>query len=89
MLRKTHLTHMNRILQSNWRVWLAITSVRVQCDPATICELRDALNRRRDMRIENDRLARAVAQEVERDVRTWGKIERTHGELTRAALATL
>jgi hypothetical protein len=68
------------IAQTNARLWAAVLSVRLQGrNPATMCEVRDALNARRRQRapIPESALAR-WRNEHDRQMRTWGKIEEPH-----------
>ncbi len=76
------------LVASNYRVQVAILTVRILGrSPASMGEVRDALNSRRRMRSagltqdEADRLGAAVAS----DLRSFGKVEHTFPELMRAA----
>lgn len=67
---------MTIIQLSNARAWNAVVSARVWPCAATMTELRDALNQRRSMRaVYHAPVPDAVAQEVARQVRAWGRVE--------------
>jgi hypothetical protein len=53
-----------QIRQSNARTWRAVAAVRITSDPATRCELFDALNSRR--RARNARLTEAAKTRLRR-----------------------
>lgn len=65
------------IRQSNARLWVAIGCAKIQLDASTICEVRDAINARRDMRqrgLTQDEES-SIAEHYEQQMRTYGRIE--------------
>lgn len=65
------------IQQSNARLWVAIGCAKIQRDAGTICEVRDAINARRDMRtrgLTKDEES-AIAEHWQQQMRTYGRIE--------------
>lgn len=73
---------MNAIEQSNYPVWAAIAAVRIERNTLTMCALYDALTFRRNARVESPQwFKEAWRNEVDRDLRAYGRVERTPHEL--------
>lgn len=72
--------------QTNSWVRVAIMAVRIDRNPATMGALYDALNRRRNARAYQmpEWMHAAWRFETDSDLRTWGRVERTHRELAAA-----
>lgn len=67
---------MTIIQLSNARAWNAVVAARINPCAGTRGELLDALNQRRSMRaVYHAPVPATVADEVARQVRTWGRVE--------------
>ena len=68
------------IRQSNDRLKFAIVCARIDRNPGTICEVRDAINARRFMRDAGLTAGEEIslADHYRRQLSTWGRVEAQH-----------
>ena len=72
--------HIIHIRQSNARLKFAIVCARIDRNPATICEVRDAINARHFMRHAGLTPGEEIslADHYRRQLSTWGRVEVAH-----------
>ena len=74
------------IRQTNARLWHAIDCARIDRNPATTCEVRDAINQRRNQRAPlAPSVVAAIRAESQRQIRAWGRVE-NFAALTKAGV---